>query len=252
MKQLPIALQMYTLRDDTQADFEGTFRKVAEVGYAGVEFAGYGNRSAAELRRMLDDLGLKCAASHEGIDGLEADLNAAIDFHKELGNRFVVIPWLGEDRRGGPDGWKKVAATCAEIGKKLNEAGLTLCYHNHSFEFERFGGEYGLDILYANAPASALKAELDTYWVKHGGEEPIAYINRYAGRVPLVHLKDMAAGEGREFAEVGEGILDIPGIVDAAVKAGSEWIIVEQDVCKRPPLESVRLSLDNLKKMGLA
>ncbi|MGQ9809083.1 MAG: sugar phosphate isomerase/epimerase family protein [Armatimonadota bacterium] len=252
MKRFPIAVQLYTLRDQTAADFPGTLREVARMGYDGVEFAGYGGLGAGELKSLLEELGLRCAGAHEGIERLEQALDEVIAFHRELGNRYVVVPWLGEDRWGGPDGWRKMGRQLGEFGGRLREAGLHLCYHNHSFEFQRFDGEYGLDILYASAPADALQAELDTYWVKHGGENPIAYIERYAGRIPLIHLKDMAAGEDRAFAEVGEGILDIPGIFRAAENAGTEWIIVEQDVCQRPPLESVQLSLENLRKMGLA
>lgn len=97
-----------------------------------------------------------------------------------------------------------------------------------------------------------LRDELDTYWVKHGGEEPVDYIRKYKGRVPLLHLKDMADDADRSFAEIGEGILDIPAICAAAEDAGTQWLIVEQDVCKKSPIESVKLSLENLKKMGMA
>jgi sugar phosphate isomerase/epimerase len=252
MKRFPIAVQLYTLRDLTASDFPGTLREIARMGYDGVEFAGYGGMGAGELKSLLNQLGLKCAGAHEGIERLERELEDVISFHRELNNRYVVVPWLGEDRWNGPGGWRSVASLLTEIGTRLREAGLQLCYHNHSFEFQRFDGAYGLDVLYSSAPAETLQAELDTYWVQHGGEDPVAYLERYAGRVPLLHLKDMAPGEDRAFAEVGEGILDIPGILQAAEKAGTEWIIVEQDVCRRPPLESVRLSLENLKKMGRA
>ncbi len=252
MKRFPIAVQMYTLRDEAASDFRGTLEKVARMGYDGVEFAGFGGLEAEVLKGLLEGLGLRCAGAHEGMDRLEQSLDEVIAFHQRLGSRYVVVPWLGEDRWGGPEGWPGVGRMLAALGARLREAGLQLCYHNHSFEFQRFDGEYGLDLLYSSAPAEALQAELDTYWVKHGGEDPVAYIERYAGRVPLVHLKDMAPGEDRAFAEVGEGILDIPAIFEAADRAGTEWIIVEQDVCQRPPLESVRLSLENLRKMGLA
>jgi len=249
---IPIALQMFTLRDQAAADFRGTLKSVAEIGYQGGEMAGTGGLSAKELRELADDLGLVIAAAHEGIDSLESDLNAVVDFHKEVGSRYVVVPWMPEDRRQGAQGWTATARQMSEIGAKLHAQGLQLCYHNHSFEFEKFNGEYGLDILYSNADAKNLQAELDTYWVAHGGEDPIAYINKYERRAPLIHLKDMAKTPDRTFAEVGEGILDIAGIYAAAQKAGSQWMIVEQDSCQRPPLESVKISLDNLKKMGLA
>ncbi len=249
---IPVALQMYTLRDQASADFRGALADVARIGYAGVELAGTGGLTAPEMAKVLSDLGLKCAGSHEGMDRLESDFNAVVDFQEEIGNSFVVIPWLAEERRKGAAGWIETAGKMTEIGHMLAEEGLQLCYHNHSFEFEKFDGQYGLDLLYANSCPDAVQAELDTYWVKHGGEDPIEYINRYAGRAPLIHIKDMAAGEDRAFAEIGEGILDMPGIFEAAKKAGSAWMIVEQDTCKRPPIESVKLSFDNIKKMGFA
>ncbi|MCC6485723.1 MAG: sugar phosphate isomerase/epimerase [Armatimonadetes bacterium] len=252
MVKIPIGLQMFTLRDEAGKDFAGTLKAVSEIGYDGVELAGDGGLSAKELKKLLDDLGLACAGAHEGLEKLETSLNAVVDFHKELNSKFIAIPFLGEERRKGAEGWKKTAGIMTEIGHKLREEGLQLCYHNHAFEFEKFDGQYALDILYENTDAEAVQAELDTYWVKYGGEDPIEYIEKLEHRVPLIHLKDMAATEDRTFAEVGEGTLDIQGIFNAAEKAHARWMIVEQDSCKRPPLESVKISLDNLKKMGLA
>ncbi len=252
MVKIPIGLQMFTLRDEAGKDFAGTLKSVSEIGYDGVELAGDGGLSAKELKKLLDGLGLACAGAHEGLEKLEASLGAVVDFHKELDSKYVVIPFLGEDRRRGAEGWKKTAGVMNEIGHKLREEGLQLCYHNHSFEFEKFDGQYGLDILYSNTDPKAVQAELDTYWVKHGGEDPIEYIHKLECRVPLIHLKDMAPTEDRTFAEVGEGILDIQGIFLAAEKAQACWMIVEQDTCQRPPLQSIKLSLDNLKKMELA
>lgn len=252
MPNIPVGLQMYTLRDLAAQDFVGTFKKVAALGYAGVELAGTGGMTAPELKALLDDLGLKVAGNHVGIEALEADLSAVIDFNLAIGNPNVVIPYLGEDRRKDGTGWKTMAAACNSFGQKLADAGLTLAYHNHSFEFQKFDGVYGLDLLYGNSDPAFLKAEVDTFWVQHGGEDPAAYINKLAGRVAIIHLKDMAPGEERTFAEVGEGILDFPAIAEASKAAGASWYIVEQDVCQRPPLESVEISLNNLRKMGLA
>lgn len=252
MAKIPVSIQLFTLRDETAADFEGTLGKVAKIGYEGVEFAGYGGLTAEQVRDLIGDLGLKCSGAHEGIDKLESDLDEVAQFHKTVGSQFVIIPHLGEEYRRDAAGWKDTARRMNDIGRKLKDQGLQLCYHNHAFEFETFDGQYGLDLLYSSTDAGLVQAELDTYWVKYGGEDPVDYINRYSGRVPLVHIKDMAAGEGREFAEVGEGILDIQGIARAAEQAGSKWLVVEQDVCKRSPLESIEISLNNLKKMGLA
>jgi len=252
MGKLPIAVQLYTLRDDAAKDFPAVLRQVAGLGYAGVELAGAHGMAAPDLRRLLDDLGLKVAGSHTGIEQLEADLNAVLEYNETIGNRWVVCPWMPEERRKTAGGWKQVAATLAAIGEKCNARGMRLCYHNHAFEFERFDGVTGLDILFGESPATALGSELDTYWVRYGGEDPAAYLRKLAGRVPLVHLKDMLGDESRGFAEVGEGVMDWPAIVAEAEKAGAEWLIVEQDVCQRPPIESVEISLRNLQRMGLA
>ena len=136
----------------------------------------------------------------------------------------------------------------SDVGGKLAERGLVLGYHNHSFEFQQFDGEYGLDIFYRAAHAEHVQAEIDVYWVQHGGVDPAEYIRSMPGRTPLIHLKDMA--EDGAFAEVGEGVLAWDSIFDASEANGAAWYIVEQDVCQRPPLESVKISLDNLREMG--
>lgn len=253
MAKLPIAVQLYTLRNECEADFRGTVEKVAKIGYKGVELAGNtGGMGAKELKTFLDNLGLKVAGSHVGIDMLTKDLDAAMDFAKEVGNKWIVCPYLSEEWRQDAAAWASVGATLNKIGKKCKTEGLQLCYHNHSFEFQKYDGKYGMEILYGSADADLLKAELDTYWVKHGGEDPAEYVRKFAGRLPLLHCKDMAKDEKKSFAEVGEGTLDWPEIFKAADQAGVEWYIVEQDICPRPPLESIAISFNNLKNMGRA
>jgi len=243
---------MYTLREDAGKDFVGTLRQVAALGYAGVEFAGTGGLSAADLKRWLDDLGLQVAGSHVGLDQLENNLDAALEYNLQLGNRFVVCPWLPEERRRNADDYRRLAETLNSIGRACRELSLQFCYHNHAFELERFDGQAGLDILYAATDPDLVKAELDTYWVEYGGANAAEYIRKYAGRVPLVHLKDMAADEKRSFAEVGSGTMDFDAIFAACEAARVEWYIVEQDTCSRPPLESVEISLNYLRARGLA
>src|SRR5436853_835239 len=249
MPQIPIALQMYTLRDESARDFAGTLREVAKIGYAGVEFAGTGGLSAAELRRLLNDLNLRVAGSHTGLDALEGDLNAALDFIQALGCEFVVCPFLPEERRQSADDYRALAEILNRAGATCKQRGLQLCYHNHAFEFQRFDGQYALDILYRATDPDLVKGELDTYWIRKGGADPAAYIRQYSGRCPLIHLKDMAADEKQSFAEVGEGTLDWPAIFTAAEAGGARWYIVEQDVCPGPPLESIARSLRNLQAM---
>lgn len=252
MAKIPIALQMYTLRDESAKDYVGTLAKVAKLGYAGVELAGTGGLSATDLAKTLASLGLKVAGSHIGLDQLESNLEAELDFNATIGNAHIVCPWVGEERRKTAADWRTLAASFNRIGDACAKRGMKFCYHNHAFEFEKFDGLAGLDILFGAADPRLVNSELDTYWVKYGGGDPVAYVNRFSGRIPLVHLKDMSADTDRAFAEIGEGTLDIRGIISAAEKAGTTWAIVEQDVCKRPPLESVEISITNLRKMGLA
>jgi len=253
MPNIPVALQLYTVRDATEKDFVGTVRQVAEMGYAGVEIAGNtGGMSPSELRAFLADLGLAVAGSHIGIEVLESNLDQVIGDNATLGNRWIVCPWMPEDRRKDAAGWRAVAAQLTEIGARVKAAGLQLCYHNHSFEFQRFDGETGFDIFYGAADPDLVQAEIDTYWVQHGGEEPSATIARFAGRAPLVHLKDMTPGDSPTFTEVGNGILDFRAIFAASERAGVEWYIVEQDTCAGPSVESARTSLANLKAWGVA
>ncbi|HID56864.1 TPA: sugar phosphate isomerase/epimerase [Candidatus Poribacteria bacterium] len=249
MARIPVALQLYTVRDETAKDFLGTLERVAQIGYEGVEFAGTGGLSSSELKKALDELGLKPAGSHVGIDQLKGNLDAVIEYNLEIGNRYVVCPFMPEEMRGSASQWREVAETLSEIGAKCKEEGLILCYHNHAFEFRRFNGKYGLDILYESSDPEFLKAEIDTFWVKFGGEEPAEYIRKLAGRCPLIHLKDMGE-DGKTFMEVGEGIMDFMAIFDASEKSGVQWYIVEQDVCQRPSLESARISFENLRKWG--
>mgnify|MGYP000188548592 FL=1 len=246
---IPVALQLYTVRDETAKDFVGTLRKVAEIGYAGVEFAGTGGLSASELKKILDDLGLKPAGSHVGIDQLKNNLEAVIDYNLELGNKYVVCPAIPEEMRRDAEAWRETARLLSEIGAKCAEKGLVLCYHNHAFEFQKFDGVYGYDILFESSDPRYLKAEIDVFWVKFGGEDPAEYIRRYSDRCVLVHLKDMGE-DGRTFKEVGEGIIDFKPIFEACEAGRVEWYIVEQDVCQRPSLESARISFENLKRWG--
>jgi sugar phosphate isomerase/epimerase len=252
MANLPVGIQLYTVRDKLEEDYVGTIQKVAEIGYEGVELAGHGPLSVGELKNLLGDLGLKPVASHEPIDLLEDSLSSVIDFSKELGLRFVVCPWMPEERRKDAEGWKATAHTLEVAGKELLEQGLILCYHNHSFEFEKFDGKSGFDIFYEAANPELVKAELDVYWIQHGGDDPVETIRRFAGRCPLIHVKDMADDADRSFIEVGEGIIDMPAVFQAAALAGAEWMLVEQDRCSGDSLESAQTSLENLKRLGLA
>jgi sugar phosphate isomerase/epimerase len=248
---LPISVQLYTVRDLTATDFAGTMKKVASIGYREVELAGYGNlKTAAEVKKAIDDAGLKVSGAHAPLERLEKELDKVLDENDTLGNKNVICPWLPEARRKDAAGWKQAAATLNKIGRAVHERGFEFAYHNHSFEFQKFDGQTGLDLLFDNTDAHLVKAEIDVYWVQHGGEDPVTRINKLSGRIMALHLKDMAAGESKNFAEVGTGILDFKAILAAGEKAGAQYGAVEQDnTYGTPTLEAIKVSFENLKKL---
>jgi len=245
-----VALQMYTVRDEAQKDFAGTLKAVAAMGYPAVQLAGTGGLSSKELRRLLDDLGLKVAGAHVALDALENDLDQQMAYHLDIGTIDLVVPVLPQPRRTDKNGYKQVADSMNAVGRRLKDARMRLSYHNHAFEFERFDGEYALDLLLGWCDPDLVKWEPDVYWIKYGGEDPAALIKRYSGRCPIIHLKDMTADDSRTFAEVGEGVLDWPPIFRASEENGAEWYVVEQDRWARPSLEAAKLSLQHLKEWG--
>jgi len=216
-----ISLQLYTVRDHMAQDQLGTLETISAIGYEGVEI-GY-NSSEAFLSKCAE-LSLEITAMHAGLDALQNDLDGVIDYAKKIGNEFIVLSWISSELRRNAADWKGIGQTLAGIGAKLRQSELRLLYHNHDFEFQRFDGEYALDILFRYAPEDVLGAELDTYWVQKGGANPVEYIERYASRLPLLHVKDMTP-EG-DFAEIGQGILNWPGIFEAAEKAGVSVYVV--------------------------
>jgi sugar phosphate isomerase/epimerase len=247
-----IAAQLYTVRDLTQRDFAAAVKAVADIGYRAVELAGYGNlRSAAEARKVLNDHGMAVVGSHTNMDALERNLIRVLDDAEALGCPTVVLSFLPEPRRKDADGWRASAATLDQIGWACRTQGVELAYHHHHFEFMKFDGQYGLEILWQNSDPQHVKAELDTFWIKYAGEDPAGYIRHLGRRATHVHLKDMTPN--RQFGEVGTGTLDFPAILTAAEEAGVRWGIVEQDsTYTRPPLESLRISFDNLRRLGVA
>jgi sugar phosphate isomerase/epimerase len=251
VRQIPVALQLYSVRDHAAADYLGTLRKVAQIGYAGVELAGT-PIPISEIKKVCADLGLAIPSAHFGYDALVSETTATIEAAMEMGVSYVTCSGLFNELRETEAGCRKGGGALSKAGEELAKHGIELCYHNHSFEFQKLDGKTVYDILFESSDPRYLKAQLDTYWVLHGGEDPVALIRRLSGRCPLLHIKDMADDAERSFAEIGEGILDFGAIFSAAQDAGVQWYIVEQDTCKRDPFESVKISLDNLNKMGAA
>ena len=269
---LPVAVQLYSLRNEMEKDLEGTLRAVKAMGYDGVEFAGLFDKSADEVKNLVETIGLTPISAHVPYADMVDDAEKVLSDYAEIGCKFVVIPYMTEEYRPGAEKFDELIENIKIIGAKAKELGMTLLYHNHDFEFVKIGDEYGLDVLYASVDEDIFKTELDTCWVNVGGENPAEYILKYSGRSPVVHLKDFVINgeqkgslykligideeeatdngeEGFAFRPVGYGCQDFKSILEASEKAGAEWVVVEQDEATmgKTPLESIEMSRNYLK-----
>ncbi|MBN1875628.1 MAG: sugar phosphate isomerase/epimerase [Anaerolineae bacterium] len=255
MSHPKLAAQLYTVREFTKTleDFRNTMRKVRDIGYTAVQISAIGPMPHEDVKAVADTFGLKICITHVGFDYLQNDIEAAIAQHKLWDCPNVAVGSMpAQYREAGEEGFHKFAKDATEVGKKLADAGLTFSYHNHSFEFARFGKLTGLDIIYNESDPRYLQAEIDTYWIQHGGGDVIAWIKRMKDRMPVVHFKDMVMqGHQQIMAEIGEGNLNWPGIIEACKEANVQWYAIEQDVCQRNPFESLKMSYDNLREMGV-
>ena len=254
MSNTRIGLILYTLRDfmKTKEDFARTLARVKETGYDAVELAGIGPLTVAEVAKRARDNDLAIVSGHVGWEGLANNMQEVVDQHKELGCDHVVVSSMPGEFRSG-EGYQRFAKMMSEAGAKLAEQGMTVGYHNHSFEFTQYDGQSGQELLRVHSDPDHFNFEIDTYWIQHGGGDPAKWIMNAKGRVPTVHMKDMIMHEGDQmFAPVGEGNLNWPAILEACKKAGVKYHIVEQDRCLRDPFDCIASSLKNMKAWGLS
>ncbi len=267
---LPVAVQAYTVRNEMAENFRGTLETIKAFGYEGVEFAGLHGNKPEDVKKMCEEIGLVPLSAHVPYVDMVANMDILADY-KTIGCKFVVVPYLKEEHRPGTDAFAEVIENIKKIGAKANELGLTLLYHNHDFEFIKLDGKYALDVLYEEVSADLLQTELDTCWVNVGGEVPADYIRKYAGRCPVVHLKDFYGEKSEdmyeliglenkvparpgnfEFRPVGSGVQNFPEILKAAEESGATWVVVEQDkpTMGLNPIESIKKSREYLKTLG--
>ena len=195
MKKFPLGIQLYNVRDDCKKDFKATVSALAKIGYQGVEFAGiYGGMSPEELAAFLKELRIVCCGLHVPFEHLLDPKSDSYRYAKAVQAPFITTSCAGEVAKD----WQGTIAKLREAGRVARSAGLTFTYHNHAQEFQKIGGQYALDLLYEAAEPATVQAELDTYWIRKGGEDPAAYIRKYSGRAPQIHLKDMDRGR-RQF-----------------------------------------------------
>jgi sugar phosphate isomerase/epimerase len=256
-----IGLQLYTVRDLMKKDFDDTLAKVAAIGYKEVEFAGYFDHSPKDVRAAVDRHGLTAPSAHIEYKNLGEKFPEVIDAAKVIGHEYLVNPWIDEEIRKQPDGWKQAAETFNRAGEACKKASIQFAYHNHWFEFLPVNGKLPYDLLLTDCDPNLVKMELDLCWITVGGQDPLRYFDRYPGRFPLVHVKDVkrvppvTAGGAQDFGssmkdmtEVGSGIIDWKKIFAQSDKAGIKHYFVEHDNPKKP-LESIKKSYDYLARL---
>lgn len=241
-----IALQLYSLREAASQDLLGVLKTAAELGYDGVEFAGFQGVAVEEIRDTLADLNLTAVSAHVPYQMLQEQLADVIRDAKVLGLKYVVCPAAPRDQIADAAAWKGFAKELTKIGQDLKAEGIAFGYHNHSFEFVKEDGEYFLDTFFATAPDDAVFAQLDLGWVMHGDEDPVKYMKKYKGRCPLVHVKDF--DNDKKQTDVGEGNLDLDGVVKNLADVGVQWMIIETEEYQVSPVDSVKAGLDNLRQ----
>lgn len=273
--KLPVAVQLYSVRDEMEQDFYGTIKEMKELGYDGVEFAGLFGEEPAKIKAFCEEIGIVPISAHVPYYDMLENPEAVLADYAEIGCKYVVVPYLTEECRPGTDGFDATVEGIRKIGEAAKKLGLQLLYHNHDFEFVKIGEEYALDVLYSTVPEDILKTEIDTCWVNVAGVDPAEYVVKYTGRAPVVHLKDFrksGSGQGKlydligideeddaeeeessfSFMPVGYGMQDIPAILAACEDAGAEWVVVEQDNPEEGEtrINSVKLSREYLKTLS--
>ena len=270
----PIALQLYSVRDELEKDFVGTLRKTKELGYDGVEFAGLYGHKPAEVRDILSQIGLIPISAHVPFLDLVVDPEKVVGEYAEIGCKYIVIPYLLPEYRPGEEKFSEVISGAQAIGEAAKKAGMILLYHNHDFEFKKIGGLFALDVLYNKVPSDLLKTQIDTCWVNVAGVDPSDYIRKYAGRSPVVHLKDFVmqgkkpeklyeligiedekkdekTEDSFDYRPMGLGVQNFTEILKACKDAGVLWVVVEQDEPSmgKTSFECAEISIKYLKSL---
>lgn len=273
MGKYKIGLQLYSIRDDMKEDMDATLKKVAEMGYDCVEFAGYFDHTAEEVKAMCEKYGLEPISVHQKYDVFLNDTENAVNFLKTLGVKYSAVPWQGEWETR----YDENVAEIKQVGKILKDNGIQLLYHNHDFELTlKHGDKFVLDSLYSDVDTELLCPELDLCWVHYAGCDPIEYIKKYGDVEEVIHLKDfecknLNAGpvyglidgsgkddtkrdkesDGFEFRPVGHGRQNVKAIFEAMEGTKIKYVIVEQDGhTTNTALEDAKISIDYIRSIG--
>ena len=244
----PLGLQLYTLRRELAADYEGTLNRVAELGFREVELFSLGTHSAKEVRRMLDDAGLVAPSGHTLLQPIQDDLERLVEDAKTLGHRYLVLAFLLPNQRRSLDDYRRLVDVLKQAATVCAQADLGLTYHNHDFEFVPLEGTVPYDLLLEGTSSEELTLELDLYWTTKAGRDPLEILGTEPSRFPMVHVKDMDDSEARGFTEVGTGVIDFAGILQDPRASGIQHLYVEQDVIRGDAWQSVETSLGGLRR----
>jgi len=261
-KKTLIGTQLYTVRDLMASDPLGTLAKVAKIGFNTVEGATYTGTElfygmpASQFKNVLSDNGLEMISNHyllgeqmkDAKGTVSNDWQKAVDDAAEAGLKYMVCAYLFDNERGTLDHYKQTAEKLSSAGEVAKKAGLQLCYHNHNFEFIEQDGKLPYDVMLQNSDPNYLKMEMDIYWIYKAKQDPIAIFNKYPGRFPLWHVKDMDNTPKQMFTEVGAGVIPFKTVFAQAKKAGMKYFFNEQDVCPGDPLVSMIKSYKYIKE----
>ncbi|WP_264564209.1 sugar phosphate isomerase/epimerase family protein [Flavobacterium sp. N3904] len=260
IKPKNIGLQLYTLRESFSTDVKGVLEQVAKTGYKEVETYGYSaekgffGTSPKDFKKILNDNGLKAPSGHYDFKSFIKDNNAdflksSIECANQLGSEYVVIPWLAEDLRSKLDDYKLIAQKANEAAVLCKQAGLKLAYHNHDFEFKKFGNQIGYDILLQETDKKLVDFELDLYWVVRSGNDPLQLFKTNPGRFKMWHVKDMDKSKVEWNTEIGEGSINFKAIFAEAKLSGMQYFFVEQETNYSPnPTNSIKTSWEYVSK----
>lgn len=241
-----IGIQLYTVRNVMEKDVEGTLAALAEIGYREVEFAGLYGTSAKAMRAILDRHHLVSPSTHIALERIRTEWPSVLEEANTLGQRYVICPWLDADQRRTLDDYRRIAQALNAAGEMARAVGITLGYHNHNFEFTPIDGTIPYDVMLAECDPALVAMELDLYWIVNGGQNPLAYIRKYPGRFPLVHVKDMA--KDGSMVDVGKGTIDFAAIFAQTARAGIRHTFVEHDM-PASPLATARASYEYLRAL---
>lgn len=257
---MKVGLQLYTIRDLMEMDMDAALCAVSKAGYEYVEFAGFFGKSADEINALLKKYNLKAISVHHDYHEMLSNKDGILDFFKQIGIKYAAVPYMGIEYHKGSDKFGEVTEDFVKLAEILKKYDIQLLYHNHEFEFNTYEGKYLNDWLIEAVGIENISPEIDTCWVKYAGASPVEYINKYSSHLPVIHLKDFSGNSGLDktreennfkLEPVGYGCQNFESVLDAAKKAGTEYLIVEQDIhYDADPIDNITKSREFLKKLG--